>query len=223
MSKTEELTYYFKEPQTYGWIEVHLSDYLINHIWSCVDDAHGNLKPELVGHIEKSLAIKDKKNILFDQLLKPLVIAYGNKWNHNHCKLPIYQYTNNATGQDAIPYTYNLEQFWVNYQNQHEFNPIHNHGGVYSFAAWLKIPTDHHQQQQVYNAKDSSGGFNSSFCFHYTDSLGNIRTSIYEQSPRMEGTLLLFPSALNHEVYPYYECGEQRVSISGNIWLRPKK
>jgi len=223
MSKTEELIYYFKEPSTYGWIEVPLNDYLIKHIWSCIDDAHGNLKPGLVGHVEKSLAIKDKKNILFDQLLRPLVVAYGNKWGHAHCKIPVYQYTHNATGQKAIPYTYNLEQFWVNYQNQHEFNPVHNHGGVYSFAAWLKIPTDHYEQSQIYNAKDANDSMNSSFCFHYTDSLGNLRTTIYEQSPRMEGTLLLFPSALNHEVYPYYECDEQRISISGNIWLRQKK
>tara|TARA_B100001996_G_scaffold305012_1_gene246027 strand:- start:52 stop:696 length:645 start_codon:yes stop_codon:yes gene_type:complete len=211
----EQLEYHFKEPTNYGWIEIKLNDYLINHIWDCVDDAHGNAKPSLIGHIDKSLAIQDKNNILWDKLLRPLVIAYGNKWSHNHFKIPIRHLDDS--------YTFYLDQMWVNYQNQHEFNPVHNHGGVYSFAAWLKIPTDHQEQNQVYNAKDSSGSLNSAFCFHYTDSLGNIRTTIYEQYPKMEGTLLFFPARLNHEVYPYYECDEQRISISGNIWLKEKK
>jgi len=220
MSKNEEIifNYYLKEPTTYGWIEVPLNDHLINHIWSCVNDAHDNAKSILVGHIEKSLHMEDKNNRLFDQLLKPLIITYGRKWSHDHSKIPIFKYI----GDDDL-YEYKLEQFWVNYQNKHEFNPVHNHGGVYSFAAWLKIPTDHYEQSQIYNAKDANSPINSAFCFHYTDSLGNLRTTTYEQRPEMEGTLLFFPARLNHEVYPYYECDDQRVSISGNIWLRPKK
>ena len=218
MIETEELTYYFKEPATYGWIEVSLNDYLIKHIWSCVNDAHDNAKSGLVGHIEKSLRMEDKNHRLFDQLLKPLIIAYGNRWGHQHAKIPIFKYT----GDDNDLYVYKLEQFWVNYQNKHEFNPVHNHGGVYSFAAWLKIPTDHYEQSQIYNAKDANAPINSAFLFHYTDSLGNMRSTVYEQRPDMEGTLLFFPARLNHEVYPYYECDEQRISISGNIWLQEK-
>ena len=181
MSNSEKLAYYFREPYTYGWIEVKLTDYLINHIWDCVNDAHGNRKPELIGHIDKSLGLQDKNNILFDQLLKPLIIEYGKRWSHEHFKIPIIK-----DNKSSVNYTYNLGQFWVNYQNQHEFNPLHNHGGCYSFAAWLKIPTEHHEQNQIYNAKDANGGMNSSFCFHYTDSLGNLRTTMYEQRVDME-------------------------------------
>ena len=209
---TEQVHFEFKYPATYGWIEAKLPRSLVNHIWSCINDAHGNVKPSLVGHIDKSLAIKDKNDILWKQLLSQLVDAYGRKWDHNHYKVPIKN--------EADKWKLYLDQMWVNYQNQHEFNPLHNHGGVYSFAAWLKIPTDHQEQQEIYNAKDANGGLNSAFCFHYTDSLGNIRTTIYPQRPDMEGTMLFFPSKLNHEVYPYYECDEQRISISGNLWLR---
>ena len=37
---------------------------------------------------------------------------------------------------------YCLNRWWVNYQKQNEFNPIHNHAGVYSFVIWMKIPYD---------------------------------------------------------------------------------
>ena len=210
----EGLEYNFRQPKTYGWIEINIPPSLVNHIWSCINDAHGNAKPDLIGHIDKSLKLVDKNNILFDQLLLPMVNEYGKQWGHGHCKIPMIY-------KDDKWKSY-LEQFWVNYQNQHEFNPLHNHGGVYSFAAWLKIPTDYKEQNQHYNAIDANGSMNSAFCFHYTDSLGNIRTTIYPQSPNMEGTLLFFPAALNHEVYPYYNCDEQRISISGNIWLKEK-
>ncbi len=225
MIETEELIYYFREPQTYGWIEMELSDYLITHIWNCVNDAKGNAKSGLIGHIDKSIAMQDKKGILFDQLLKPLIVAYGNKWGHDHHKIgiapPRKKSDPSLGGFCSIGnYEYKLDQFWVNYQNQHEFNPVHNHGGCYSFAAWLKIPTDYYEQNQHYNAKDANGSMNSAFLFHYTDSLGNMRSTVYEQRPEMEGTLLFFPSRLNHEVHPYYECDEQRISISGNIWLK---
>ena len=216
----ERLEYNFRQPKTYGWIEIKLNDYLINHVWDCVGDARGSHKSNLVGHIDKSLAIEDKNNILFDQLLFPLVNAYGNNWGHGHFNIPIYK--KGRTTYNPNNAEFFLDQFWVNYQNKHEFNPIHNHGGVYSFACWLKIPTDYQEQNQVYNAKDANGSFNSAFCFHYTDSLGNIRTTLYEQYPDMEGTMLFFPASLNHEVYPYYECDEQRISISGNIWLKEK-
>ena len=33
----------------------------------------------------------------------------------------------------------------------------------------------------------------------------------------MEGTILFFPSQLQHTVYPFYNCEEDRISISGNI------
>ena len=36
----------------------------------------------------------------------------------------------------------------------------------------------------------------------------------------VEGKMVLFPSSLKHCVYPFFECDETRISISGNIHLR---
>ena len=43
---------------------------------------------------------------------------------------------------------YHLSNFWVNFQHQHEFNPAHNHTGIYSFVVWLQIPTTHREQNE---------------------------------------------------------------------------
>ena len=57
----------------------------------------------------------------------------------------------------------------------------------------------------------------SIFEFEYTDIIGNIRNFGYRLDPSYEGTMLFFPSSLRHCVYPYYECDENRITVSGNI------
>jgi len=42
-------------------------------------------------------------------------------------------------------------------------------------------------------------------------------------NPEIEGTMLFFPAKLNHIVYPFYDCEEDRVSISGNIQIDTTK
>ena len=33
---------------------------------------------------------------------------------------------------------YYMREWWVNYQYQHEFNPLHDHTGAYSFVNMVK-------------------------------------------------------------------------------------
>jgi len=37
--------------------------------------------------------------------------------------------------------------------------------------------------------------------------------------PEDEGRMLFFPAWLKHQVFPFYECEEERITISGNIRL----
>ena len=54
------------------------------------------------------------------------------------------------------------------------------------------------------------------------DELVSIK-AYYEMNPEMEGTLVFFPAKLRHAVYPFYNCDEDRISISGNIVLNTAK
>ena len=61
------------------------------------------------------------------------------------------------------------------------------------------------------------------FEFEYVDMLGQISNFPYYMEPELEGTMLFFPSKLLHAVYPFYNCEEDRISISGNICLNTAK
>ncbi len=58
------------------------------------------------------------------------------------------------------------------------------------------------------------------FNFVYTNILGKICPHRYEMSSDVEGTMLFFPSELIHNVHPFFNCTEDRISISGNISLK---
>ena len=116
-----------------------------------------------------------------------------------------------------------LESFWVNYQKQNEFNPLHDHAGIFSFIIWMKIPTKHEEQNKNPLASGSNSKKISVVEFVYSNILGEHETYGFEMDPVLEGTMLFFPSKLRHCVYPFYNCDEDRISVSGNIKLNTAK
>ena len=108
---------------------------------------------------------------------------------------------------------------WVNYQKQCEYNPLHDHTGVYSFVIWMKIPTKQEEQDKISFSSEANTKKNSTFQMLYNNILGQPTTMTYYMNPECEGTMFFFPSQLQHQVYPFYNCDEDRISISGNILL----
>jgi hypothetical protein len=82
---------------------------------------------------------------------------------------------------------------------------------------WLKIPTTYFEQNKKLISLKSNAPSISNFEFLYTDTLGWIRNFPYEMNPDKEGMLLFFPAHLKHQVYPFYDCDETRISVSGNV------
>jgi hypothetical protein len=112
-----------------------------------------------------------------------------------------------------------LNSAWVNFQQKGEFNPIHNHTGLYSFVLWYKIPYYSNIEEKAGPGRKSKNQVSGMFQFHYTDILGNITGAGLPIDKKWEGQMLLFPSLLNHSVYPFYSSNDYRISIAGNLFL----
>jgi len=119
--------------------------------------------------------------------------------------------------------TWKLKDCWVNYQKKHEFNPIHDHGGVFSFVYWVKIPYDIEEEMQLEFVKRSNTPAASVFSFIYTDILGRCRQRNLNLTEMDQGTLVFFPARLTHQVYPFFTSDDYRISISGNVTFESKK
>ena len=197
-----------------GWIETQLDKAYIDFLWMILKegkekgDTHKN---KLAGNISNSFSIDDKQNYFFKNVLKHHIKGYADEYGMH----PFVSQTNDEK------VNFNLMNFWANYQYKHEFNPSHRHSGVYSFVIWLKIPYHWEEQNKLPHLKDikeidKKPGL---FEFEYINILGHIKTFSYLLTPDYEGTMLFFPAALRHCVYPFYNTDEPRISISGNIGL----
>ena len=195
-------------PPVTGWLEVDLTKDDIDHLQSCIDAANIDKRTAthtLAGHIESSLFLEDIDDQFMRNVLLPCATKFAQEFPGSFSKIDC----------DVDRTKLHLQSLWVNYQNQHEFNPMHSHTGVFSFVVWMKIPTKSEEQHSLF---DMEGCTASDFHFTYLDTTGKINNHFVPMDPEKEGKMLFFSSQFNHGVYPFYNCEEQRISVSGNLF-----
>ena len=193
-------------------LENTLSDIAMDKLWEYISTAKENpksYKGNLVGNLSSSLILNDTDNWFFDNVCIPIITEYKEVFN-KYTGVFIQKFF-----QKGVPYM--LGSLWVNFQKQHEFNPMHNHAGVFSFVVFMKIPTDWREQHEIPFVKESNSPKASAFEFVYTDIMGTIQSYTYCLDSSFEGIMLFFPAEMMHLVYPFYNCEEERITISGNI------
>ena len=119
--------------------------------------------------------------------------------------------------RNRFKHPYMLDSLWVNYQKQHEFNPPHTHAGIYSFVIFMKIPTKWEEQHALPFSGNSNAPRASDFTFDYMDCYGEPKSETFNMGPEWENKMLFFPAKLRHGVYPFFNCDEERITISGNV------
>jgi hypothetical protein len=110
-----------------------------------------------------------------------------------------------------------LGSTWINFQKKHEFNPLHSHTGIYSFVIWIKVPYDIHDEMNVPNARNATVKLPGHFQFAYQNILGQTEKYNIPVDKTYENRMMMFPSALHHQVYPFYTSDGYRISVSGNF------
>ena len=217
-------------PKNVGWLAIDLDKESIDFLWKIVKEGEkennpNKAKENLAGNISKSFYIRDKDDWFYKNVLDQAIEYYMQHDPERQYSM-ISDFKNNFIIKDknnkklvAKNITLDLESFWANYQKKHEFNPLHNHSGVFSFVIWLKIPYNHEEQCNLHFLDDvrESSKVPGEFQFQLIDSFGKIINFPFKLGKEFEGRMLFFPSGLRHLVHPFYETDEDRVSISGNL------
>ena len=190
------------------WIDTRLSQKEMDFLWGCISTEENK-------EHHKSKLIEDKDNWFFESALKKLTERLFYREGNNYYRYHIEK--------EEPPPKFEMNRVWVNYQKKHEFNPLHDHSGLYSFVIFMKIPT-HWKEQHALNLDNFRARVASDFMFVWTEkNIDYIRQENFSLSLEDEGRMLFFPATLRHLVYPFYECEEERVTISGNIDLEKPK
>ena len=206
---------------TYSQLNEEEMNFLNQAILESDDISHNS---QLAGNISKQVGrpgnpkselIIDKDNWFYETVLKELTERmFYSEWN-NYYKYKD-QFGVNKDGES--PPKFELVELWVNYQKQHEFNPLHNHLGLYSFVIFMKIPTHWKEQHTLPISANYVTPTASDFSFVWSGkNVTEMHTHTIQMSPENEGRILFFPAWLHHMVYPFYGTEEERITISGNV------
>lgn len=145
------------------------------------------------------------------------------------------EYINNFMNQTGTSLPKNkqvaIDEIWSVHSYEGDYNPIHDHGtktimGI-STTAWTKVPQQILDQptagSPLYSKYNSSGSCDGYLAFNYgRNEIMNVERLRPPQSAEMQpevGKLLIFPSWLQHMVYPFFGDGERRTVASNlNCW-----
>ena len=204
-----------------------LPQQMIDYLWERIDIAKKEQvchKKNLAGNISHSCLLKDPRDlvipnlydIVFNQVDNPKMFDFISMELEN-----IYK----RIGLENVRLEPYLTKLWVNFQKKGEFQPIHNHSGVFSFVIWMDIPYHSKDEGNLPTAKTSDKNHRGgNFSFAFSDGTHrSLGEHTIEMSPEMNGYCCFFPSDLSHQVYPFYTSDKDRISISGNISYRPKE
>jgi hypothetical protein len=184
----------------------------------------------------------DELKIQVDKLQNDFSIGYkandtlAGEIEHEYQLLPPYktkQYIKNlaqrfenesqymSSNYSPIP-TLKFKDLWVNFQKKHEYNPIHDHTGIYSFVIWYQIPYTFENEAKYHYSSDSRGKcYHGKFAFviphNSINKIENIISSRLDIDKSKQGYVAIFPSTLYHLVYPFYSSDEYRITVAGNI------
>jgi len=107
------------------------------------------------------------------------------------------------------------EGAWINFQKPGEFNPIHHHTGVLSAVVYIDVPEEISRENESKNSNAPSAG---AICWVYGNASGSMLCTDYmfTHQPKT-GEIFIFPSGLQHLVYPFLS-NVERISMSFNIY-----
>jgi hypothetical protein len=135
--------------------------------------------------------------------------------------------TGNNIGERQV----GIDELWSVHSYERDYNPIHDHGtktimGI-SCTSWTKVPEQILDQPTAgspeYSLYNASGNSDGCLAFNYgINSLLDVERLRPPQSfvikPEV-GKYLMFPSWLQHMVYPFEGAGERRtVAANLNVW-----
>ena len=217
------------QSQDMPWLDFRLTEETMNHLRNAIDtptDKQPTSRPlsapppaasRLAGNISKSKYIKDKDDWFYKNVLKDVseyLFFRNSEWS---------TYFDIAIAKKFPPPLFTLETLWVNYQKQHEFNPPHQHEGLFSFVVFMQIPTYWKEQHALPFSAASNTPCASDFQFLLGQGHGPVQPIRFPLSPKDQGRMLFFPAWLSHQVFPFYGTEESRITISGNVYMEVQR
>lgn len=208
-----QFEYYTHELKSPGYITAKVPREVMDVFDAAIKDIRSTGEGEdvaykLAGHLDDQINLMDRKDCV--DIITPLLYDLAQRYDFH------YDYMRRFQTREDDQRLY-LQGLWLNLQKKYEFNPLHKHGGVYSFVIWHTIPYNLQDEIDLFKTKHSKA---SMFEFGYVDALGLQQFETIPVDKSFEGVICFFPAVLHHGVYPFYTSDERRVTIAGNLYFK---
>lgn len=188
--------------QVFSWgpplLKFELSKDELNSVLQISKKANGDHSHNLAGHVNQQLTFSREDS---EQI-------------YTHVKKYFDTFTNYCFGQEA---ELNLSAMWINHMKDGDHNPLHTHSGHISFVLYTCVSDELKLEQSQSCSRTCLPG---SISFLYGQSLPSttpIQPIWMHNFTPNAGDIFIFPTYLNHIVYPFKSKGFHRSSISGNF------
>jgi len=186
-------------------LKTKLSDYIIKELLIQGKKTKQSYNRSLAGHLDNQFLYSVEVQNWFYKEITPILQAY----REGHCKYH---------GIESLNVELSFDDLWINYMKAGDFNPMHTHGGDYSFVIFLQVPDKLKQEMRDFKGTSAKPGM---LMFEYTQQAkprwATTGTAIAPET----GDMYIFPALLQHWVAPF-KSKVERISVSGNIRIQNK-
>ena len=186
-------------------MQTKVPDYIIKKLKIEGKKAKESYNHKLAGHLDHQFLYKAETQNWFYREINPILNAY----REGHCKYH---------GIENLSVELSFDDLWINYMKPGDFNPMHTHGGDYSFVLFLDVPKLLNKERENFKGTSTKPG---QLMFEYTQQArprwATTGTSISPET----GDFFMFPALLQHWVAPF-KSKVTRISVSGNLRIMNK-
>jgi len=199
MSKIKQVDYGHMNWGPYV-MKTKVPDYIIKKLKSEGKKAKTSYNHSLAGHLNNQFLYPPKIQQWFYKEIQPILNAYRD----GHCKYH---------GIENLEVELGFDDLWVNYMKPGDFNPLHTHGGSFSFVLFLDVPKQLTKEQEEFEGTSAKPG---SLMFEYTQQAKPRWATTGIIVKPQTGDFFMFPALMQHWVCPF-KSKVTRISVSGNM------
>ena len=213
-----EVLYPFGPPIYRCEMDNEIIDMLIKEGQRTRNDKDKDHRLKLAGNMKRGTSIQypagpdnDVRNKADKAIVQKVFEMFEILQNNNGPDWPNIQKL--MMGQSGGMGALRLQQLWINFQQAGDHNPIHDHGGMFSFVIYGEIDDEIFTKEVPVTNSQHAG----QIVFQYGERITQLQMNSFAVKP-YKGLMFVFPAGLNHYVPAYYKDFE-RISISGNYVL----
>ena len=171
-----------------------------------------DMRPELIGQLQHSYALEKCRSTI-ERVTQDLAEQHNQRTGWiDYCKRYF-------PGPERKKLSVDLDSCWINFQQRYEYQPIHDHSGVYSYIIFYEIPYILEEEQMASPGHGSTRSMSGELHFHYVAADGEITAMPIPADKKWKKKIIIFPATLKHFVHPFYSSTDYRITISGNLAL----